>query len=520
MDFARQENIDQLAIALGSSTALVQELVDNKSKHIDRLQLPKKNRRGYRQIVRVTSEAASLFYSNFGKQFGLYSERMNLIHPAATAYRKGYSIRRNAQPHCGCRLLLKGDIKEFFKSIAETRLALRLVEIGISDDMARILSSLLCVDGSLALGLNPSPVAANIVCREMDEELSRLLSTGEDHYTRYADDLSFSSQTRVPDLEAVYGVLRAHQFVPNEQKFRVLATGQSMYVTGVSVSDTVPRAPRRMKQELRQELYFARTRGYREHIAYKYPTLLQGFNRISGRIAYVKGIEPDHGTTLQEEWAALVGGADSFHSANLAEKRLPRSGVFLIDETVFGDSGEEQVLALCVCVIDASDRDFIEANLAKSLSNMKAYPHGGTSVDKLDKEGLHWTSLAEDERVRLSAALETVPVRAFIAFDVRRDDESKGDWYMRILDGLIGPRLSPFVNGDVRVLFEEMQDINSSFGPAMERIYLERKVAGERVPATAPSATRGSKSDILLSIPDSMLGIWRRFMSPNAQEFE
>ncbi|MCX6543500.1 MAG: retron St85 family RNA-directed DNA polymerase [Acidobacteria bacterium] len=132
------------------------------------------------------------------------------VHPAATAYRPGLGIRQNAERHLENRFLLRLDLKEFFPSIQEDDirafLALQSSVEGATtvwdEDSVGFFLGIVLKDRRLCIGAPSSPALSNAVCIELDRNLDALASGLDGTYSRYADDLFFSTN-RIGELGAV-----------------------------------------------------------------------------------------------------------------------------------------------------------------------------------------------------------------------------------------------------------------------------------------------------------------------------
>lgn len=122
------------------------------------------------------------------------------VHPAAMAYRPGISIRDNARFHQGARFVLRLDFQGFFPSLGKSDVELLLAdnsdltkEWGSQDYpwFTQIVTRL----GRLTIGAPSSPALSNALCYPLDERLAALSQELGVRYTRYADDLTFSTNT-------------------------------------------------------------------------------------------------------------------------------------------------------------------------------------------------------------------------------------------------------------------------------------------------------------------------------------
>ena len=170
------------------------------------------------------------------------------------------------------------------------------------------MASFATIDDSLPLGLHASPLLANLVCAGVDDRLQSLATAHGCRYTRYADDLAFSGAKSVPTRIEVESELAAEGFTLSPRKFRLTKLGQAHFVTGLSVSDPkAPHIPKALKRRLRQELYFARKYGLRDHLGrVNYPSFQSGINKIDGMLRYVGGVERKLGKELRAQWLAVL----------------------------------------------------------------------------------------------------------------------------------------------------------------------------------------------------------------------
>lgn len=185
----------------------------------------------------------------------------------------GKSPVTNALEHTGFQWTLCCDLADFFDTVADKHL--QAVDAQTRKE--------LLVDGRTRQGLPTSPAAANIAAAPLDAALLTL--AGETmRYTRYADDLAFSSNdlsalTRLrillPDL------VKKHGFALNESKTRILsAQAGRRIITGVAVDDSI-HAPRAIKRRLRAARHQGNGRqahGLAEWEKLKLPTGRQRFD--------------------------------------------------------------------------------------------------------------------------------------------------------------------------------------------------------------------------------------------------
>lgn len=121
------------------------------------------------------------------------------VHDAAFGYRKNRSTLDNAQAHASQNFLLRLDIANFFESIRVANIeALLLNNVGLlpqpwTHDDTQLFCALVCKNGALTIGAPSSPGLSNAVMFSADASISGHASSLGVRYTRYADDLFFST---------------------------------------------------------------------------------------------------------------------------------------------------------------------------------------------------------------------------------------------------------------------------------------------------------------------------------------
>lgn len=199
----------------------------------------------------------------------LFQDKMP-IHDCAKAYRANMSILDNATPHLKNKYLLKMDFKNFFPSIKAPDFAQYLAKNNILSDEQ--LSEFTLVtniffmweDGELVLsiGAPSSPLISNAIMYDFDETLFQALKELDVSYTRYSDDLTFSTNKKdvlfkVPSL--VEDILDKQNFPKieiNDSKTVFSSKKHNRHVTGVTISnDGEASLGRSRKREIQSRVY-------------------------------------------------------------------------------------------------------------------------------------------------------------------------------------------------------------------------------------------------------------------------
>ena len=213
------------------------------------------------------------------------------------------NIVENALPHVEKKFVLNMDIKDFFSSISDQRIYMIFREVPFCFDsqIASALTYLVTINNCLPQGAPSSPILSNFACLQLDEKLTHFASQNNWNYTRYADDLTFSSNELFTpvQIDFIKNVLAQEGFEPNEKKFRVRTSNKKQLVTGLVVNEKV-NVDRKMLKKTRAMLYDLRVNGAskatQNHLKIKYNpsendqlTFLQKLNGIINFIGQVRG---------------------------------------------------------------------------------------------------------------------------------------------------------------------------------------------------------------------------------------
>lgn len=114
-------------------------------------------------------------------------------------FRRGASILTNASEHRGRRFVFNVDIKDFFDSINFGRVYgffVKNKDFALDESVAKLLGAISCHEGRLPQGSPCSPVISNLIGQILDVRLAQLARKHGCRYSRYADDLTFSTNER------------------------------------------------------------------------------------------------------------------------------------------------------------------------------------------------------------------------------------------------------------------------------------------------------------------------------------
>lgn len=179
------------------------------------------------------------------------------------AFRRERSIFTNALPHVGKRNFLALDVLEFFPSISITLVSRAFHDIGFHPVVSNQLAVLCTWHGGLPQGAPTSPMLSNLILQPVDEMLSNLAADWGAVYSRYADDLAFTSDEHIFGEEDVLQVASALSVVGlqlNHRKTKRIGGGFRHEMAGLSTSQAGPMPARWKRRRWRAAFYNAETR--------------------------------------------------------------------------------------------------------------------------------------------------------------------------------------------------------------------------------------------------------------------
>jgi retron-type reverse transcriptase len=281
--------------------------------------IPKKSG-GARQIAAPSSTLKSLL--RYTKS--ILEAHYNPL-PCVQGFTIGRSVVGNASMHLHQNYVFNVDLSNFFPSISQSRVwkRLQLAPYNFPDNIARIIAGMSCVaykmeDGTtynaLPQGAPTSPLLSNMICEQMDRRLTGLAKRFGLHFSRYADDMTFSSMHNVyqPDgafMQELTRIITEQGFRFNEKKTRLQKVGQKQDVTGLTVGEKV-NVSRKYIKELRSTLNVWEKFGYSEAYAWFYKRYKadKGYgkkgepvleNVLEGKINYLKMVKGETDSTYR-----------------------------------------------------------------------------------------------------------------------------------------------------------------------------------------------------------------------------
>ena len=263
-------------------------------------QIPKRDGKSVRTIAQPAPEIKLLQRIALEKVISKWP-----IHTAATAYIESQSIANHVQRHVKSRYLLKIDFKDFFPSITANdikRHASKHSQLQEAD--LNILVNIVAWRNKqtgaicLSIGAPSSPTISNSLMYEFDQKMSVFCSSRKIIYSRYADDLAFSTNERGLLQEVEVEVQRLLDEIPspklaiNEKKTVNVSKRHRRTLVGLTITpDEKVSLGRDRKRDIRGKLYLF-SKGYLPQ---------EEISHLRGLLAYAWSVEPQFVIGLAEK---------------------------------------------------------------------------------------------------------------------------------------------------------------------------------------------------------------------------
>ncbi|MBR6262567.1 MAG: RNA-directed DNA polymerase [Prevotella sp.] len=253
----------------------------------------------------------------------------------AMGFVEGRCVVDNAMRHIGQNYVFNTDLENFFPSIEQPRVWKRfqLKPFNFKQPIANLLAGLCCIkekhdDGTFKYvvpqGAPTSPLITNAICDTLDRRLNGLARRFNLHYSRYADDITFSSMRNVFKAGGDFRmelkrIIEGQNFKMNEAKTRLQKKGERQEVTGLTVSNKVNTSSAYVA-EIRNILHIWEKFGYNDAYKRFYPKYKESKGHVKkgepllenvlyGKLQYlkmVKGVKDPVYVALQARYDKLT----------------------------------------------------------------------------------------------------------------------------------------------------------------------------------------------------------------------
>lgn len=222
------------------SKKLLYHLSKTKNQRYNQFSIPKKN--GNNRDIQSPDNILKRIQDLINSILQVVFENSSNYH--SNGFLIGRDIRRNAIPHINKNYVLNLDIENFFPTInfRRVKVVLELEPFclkGIREPISFLIANICTHNNSLPQGAPTSPLISNIVTQRLDRKLQRICNKRNIKYSRYADDLTFSSNKDILNekfINEVKKIINQENFEINKNKTRLQNSMERQMVTGLVVN--------------------------------------------------------------------------------------------------------------------------------------------------------------------------------------------------------------------------------------------------------------------------------------------
>lgn len=292
LNLPKIENIQELNSLLLFSDKQLDKFVLFKDKQYVSFKIPKKNS-NKKRVINAPKKYLKLAQRIILREI---LDKVPCSNVATAFVKKQNGLLKNALVHKNSLFLLKLDFCDFFQSIKFQKVKNIFIDLGYNDKVSDRLAELCTFCRELPQGGICSPSLSNLACLELDNDLKQYCDERNIRYTRYADDLIFSSNEESVLkllLQDINHIIKKHNspifdISINNKKTKFIKEPWHKKVVGITINNSIIKVSKKLKHDIRQELFFTLVKDKKD------------YNKIIGQIAFVLSIEKDYGNYIKK----------------------------------------------------------------------------------------------------------------------------------------------------------------------------------------------------------------------------
>lgn len=194
-------------------------IIPDKDKYFE-FTIPKKS--GGERVIKAPNEKLKLLQRRLAEKLNICYEEICSMHKYRNSlshgFRKKHSIISNALLHKNKRHVFNIDLKDFFPSLNFGRVRgffIKNIHFQLNPPIAAIIAQIACHKNELPQGSPCSPIISNLIGHLLDIRMVYLAKKTKCTYSRYADDLTFSTNRKeFPEKLAVRKNNTNNEWIP------------------------------------------------------------------------------------------------------------------------------------------------------------------------------------------------------------------------------------------------------------------------------------------------------------------
>lgn len=248
----------------------LKEIIEDKSTYYTSFQKPKKDKVGNIKLKNGQKQYRVFNYAS-GKLKAIQKNIKKSIFDniSLPEYLKGGVKNecniKNAVLHKGKKYKFLTDICNFFPSVTEKQVFDVLKELGFSGKVSQLLVDLTMFNNQIPQGNITSSFLANIAFLKVDRQIIEIIKEHDIYYTRFLDDLTFSSPNDFSDLKSqIIQKIYSSGFKINRDKTKYRS--KKTEVTGILVGQNNLRPDKKFSQKKFEGLEPQQVEGNKNYI--------------------------------------------------------------------------------------------------------------------------------------------------------------------------------------------------------------------------------------------------------------
>lgn len=217
--------------------------------------------------------------------------------------------KRHAEKHTGASILFNEDIKDFFPCTS-TDVIYEIWKklFHCTDEIAELLTKITTLKGSLPQGWKTSGYLANLVFWDVESELVRKLAMRGCLYSRFVDDITISSKTKISKksktfiINEIYKMLLIKGYSPKRKKHEIITSNNKMVVIGLTVNSSKPSLSKTEQNNIRAIVHKCECYSKNERTSSKYKDL---WKSASGKVGNLTRFHKGKGAVLRKRLRAV-----------------------------------------------------------------------------------------------------------------------------------------------------------------------------------------------------------------------
>lgn len=223
-------SLGDVALILGFKPATLSYILYIKKDKYQHFEIPKRSG-GVRKISAPYPDLMTLqkrLAENLQNCIADINSDRNITSTLSHGFRRKYSIITNATVHRKMRYVFNVDLENFFGTINFGRVRgffIKNRNFELNPKVATVLAQIACYENTLPQGSPCSPVISNLIAHSLDIKLVKLAYRSGCYYSRYADDLTFSTnRPSFPSSVSIRNKItpKEHEWIPGKELERLI----------------------------------------------------------------------------------------------------------------------------------------------------------------------------------------------------------------------------------------------------------------------------------------------------------